>query len=185
MAKINPLIPHRNSPHWNFLTLPSVARVKEQKSSWTLRFLFPFWHGRQIEGKVVEISRLQEIFAEKVLHQVSLIALLRRAAECFRCSAASYLFHQTGNGDKQHPSAGRGRNGKRQRGQRGHPRGRVHLEEVNFTSCSCSVTKLTVTPPSCVLSLKAIKNNAGFRVWILFFLVMCSFSLLFLDWYDS
>ncbi|KAK2499468.1 hypothetical protein MC885_001046, partial [Smutsia gigantea] len=31
----------------------------------------------------------------------------------------------------------------------------------------------------------AIKNNAGFRVWVLFFLVMCSFSLLFLDWYDS
>uniref|UniRef100_G1SUE6 Syntaxin 18 n=1 Tax=Oryctolagus cuniculus TaxID=9986 RepID=G1SUE6_RABIT len=55
---------------------------------------------RQIEGKVVEISRLQEIFTEKVLQQ-------------------------------------------------------------------------------------AIKNNAGFRVWILFFLVMCSFSLLFLDWYDS
>lgn len=33
--------------------------------------------------------------------------------------------------------------------------------------------------------LQAIKNNAGFRVWILFFLVMCSFSLLFLDWYGS
>ncbi|XP_012579498.1 PREDICTED: syntaxin-18 [Condylura cristata] len=32
---------------------------------------------------------------------------------------------------------------------------------------------------------EAIKNNAGFRVWVLFFLVMCSFSLLFLDWYDS
>lgn len=32
---------------------------------------------------------------------------------------------------------------------------------------------------------QAIKNNAGFRVWVLFFLVMCSFSLLFLDWYDS
>ncbi|KAG7271125.1 hypothetical protein CRUP_020002 [Coryphaenoides rupestris] len=32
---------------------------------------------------------------------------------------------------------------------------------------------------------EAIKNNAGFRVWILFFLVMCSFSLLFLDWYDG
>lgn len=27
---------------------------------------------RQIEGKVVEISRLQEVFAEKVLEQVSL-----------------------------------------------------------------------------------------------------------------
>lgn len=36
-----------------------------------------------------------------------------------------------------------------------------------------------------VSPLQAIKNNAGFRVWVLFFLVMCSFSLLFLDWYDS
>ncbi|XP_078481349.1 syntaxin-18 [Ciona intestinalis] len=31
---------------------------------------------------------------------------------------------------------------------------------------------------------EAIKNNAGFRVWVLFFLVMCSFSLLFLEWYS-
>ncbi|XP_076800223.1 syntaxin-18-like [Clavelina lepadiformis] len=31
---------------------------------------------------------------------------------------------------------------------------------------------------------EAIKNNAGFRVWILFFLIMCSFSLLFLEWYS-
>lgn len=41
------------------------------------------------------------------------------------------------------------------------------------------------TPRNTVLSPQAIKNNAGFRVWVLFFLVMCSFSLLFLDWYDS
>uniref|UniRef100_A0A4X1SI74 Syntaxin 18 n=1 Tax=Sus scrofa TaxID=9823 RepID=A0A4X1SI74_PIG len=65
---------------------------------------------RQIEGKVVEISRLQEIFTEKVLQQTKNL---------------------------------------------GH------------------------------FSWIAIKNNAGFRVWVLFFLVMCSFSLLFLDWYDS
>ncbi|CAM9178216.1 unnamed protein product, partial [Lampetra fluviatilis] len=32
---------------------------------------------------------------------------------------------------------------------------------------------------------EAMKNNAGFRVWILFFLAMCSFSLLFLDWYGG
>nr|XP_023405555.1 LOW QUALITY PROTEIN: syntaxin-18 [Loxodonta africana] len=68
---------------------------------------------RQIEGKVVEISRLQEIFTEKVLQQNPMF--------------------------------------------------------------------LSPPPPR----LQAIKNNAGFRVWILFFLVMCSFSLLFLDWYDS
>lgn len=35
-----------------------------------------------------------------------------------------------------------------------------------------------------LLSPQAIKNNASFRVWILFFLVMCSLSLLFLDWYS-
>ncbi|XP_071946797.1 syntaxin-18-like [Antedon mediterranea] len=31
---------------------------------------------------------------------------------------------------------------------------------------------------------EAIKNNASLRVWILFFLFMCSFTLLFLDWYN-
>lgn len=30
---------------------------------------------------------------------------------------------------------------------------------------------------------KAINDGFDFRVWVLFFLVMCSFSLLFLDWY--
>ncbi|XP_058789780.1 syntaxin-18 [Phymastichus coffea] len=29
----------------------------------------------------------------------------------------------------------------------------------------------------------AIQRNAGFRVWILFFLIVLSFSLIFLDWY--
>lgn len=32
---------------------------------------------------------------------------------------------------------------------------------------------------------EAMKNNAGFRVWILFFLVVCTFALLFLDWYND
>ena len=32
---------------------------------------------------------------------------------------------------------------------------------------------------------EAIKNNAGFRVWILFFLVVMTLSLLFLDWYND
>ncbi|XP_033098792.1 syntaxin-18-like [Anneissia japonica] len=31
---------------------------------------------------------------------------------------------------------------------------------------------------------EAIKNNASLRVWVLFFLFMCSFTLLFLDWYN-
>ncbi|KAJ3602552.1 hypothetical protein NHX12_030304 [Muraenolepis orangiensis] len=82
---------------------------------------------RQIEGKVVEISRLQEIFAEKVLQQETEIDNI----------------HQLVVGTTENVKEGN--------------------EDIR----------------------EAIKNNAGFRVWILFFLVMCSFSLLFLDWYDS
>ncbi|KAK9963863.1 hypothetical protein ABG768_007023 [Culter alburnus] len=82
---------------------------------------------RQIEGKVVEISRLQEIFAEKVLHQETEIDSI----------------HQLVVGATENVKEGN--------------------EDIR----------------------EAIKNNAGFRVWILFFLVMCSFSLLFLDWYDG
>ncbi|XP_049590482.1 syntaxin-18 isoform X1 [Syngnathus scovelli] len=82
---------------------------------------------RQIEGKVVEISRLQEIFSEKVLHQETEIDNI----------------HQLVVGATENVKEGN--------------------EDIR----------------------EAIKNNAGFRVWILFFLVMCSFSLLFLDWYDS
>ncbi|XP_074485366.1 syntaxin-18 isoform X1 [Sebastes fasciatus] len=82
---------------------------------------------RQIEGKVVEISRLQEIFAEKVLQQETEIGSI----------------HQLVVGATENVKEGN--------------------EDIR----------------------EAIKNNAGFRVWILFFLVMCSFSLLFLDWYDS
>ncbi|XP_050984391.1 syntaxin-18 [Labeo rohita] len=82
---------------------------------------------RQIEGKVVEISRLQEIFAEKVLQQETEIDNI----------------HQLVVGATENVKEGN--------------------EDIR----------------------EAIKNNAGFRVWILFFLVMCSFSLLFLDWYDG
>ncbi|KAJ8385277.1 hypothetical protein AAFF_G00191540 [Aldrovandia affinis] len=82
---------------------------------------------RQIEGKVVEISRLQEIFTEKVLQQETEIDSI----------------HQLVVGATENVKEGN--------------------EDIR----------------------EAIKNNAGFRVWILFFLVMCSFSLLFLDWYDS
>uniref|UniRef100_A0A665T9E6 Syntaxin-18 n=1 Tax=Echeneis naucrates TaxID=173247 RepID=A0A665T9E6_ECHNA len=89
---------------------------------------FPFFLPvRQIEGKVVEISRLQEIFAEKVLQQETEIDSI----------------HQLVVGATENVKEGN--------------------EDIR----------------------EAIKNNAGFRVWILFFLVMCSFSLLFLDWYDS
>ncbi|XP_078393645.1 syntaxin-18 [Cetorhinus maximus] len=82
---------------------------------------------RQIEGKVVEISRLQEIFTDKVLQQEKEIDGI----------------HELVVGTTENVKEGN--------------------EDIR----------------------EAIKNNAGFRVWILFFLVMCSFSLLFLDWYDS
>ncbi len=32
---------------------------------------------------------------------------------------------------------------------------------------------------------EAMKKNAGLRVWILFFLLMMSFAVLFLDWYND
>ncbi|XP_068709226.1 syntaxin-18-like isoform X2 [Montipora capricornis] len=81
---------------------------------------------RQIEGKVVEISQLQEVFSEKVLHQ----------------SAQIDKIHETAIGTTENVQGGN--------------------EQIR----------------------EAIKNNASFRVWILFFLVMCSLSLLFLDWYS-
>ncbi|XP_066278113.1 syntaxin-18-like [Branchiostoma lanceolatum] len=81
---------------------------------------------RQIEGKVVEISRLQEIFADKVLQQE---VEIDRIADTVVQSTENI---KEGN------------------------------EEVR----------------------EAMKKDAGFRVWILFFLVMCSFSLLFLEWYS-
>lgn len=82
---------------------------------------------RQIEGKVVEISRLQEIFTDKVLQQERDIDLV----------------HSVVVGTTENIKEGN--------------------EEIR----------------------EAMKNNAGFRVWILFFLAMCSFSLLFLDWYGG
>ncbi|XP_065069497.1 syntaxin-18-like [Rhopilema esculentum] len=82
---------------------------------------------KQIEGKVIEISQLQEIFSEKVLDQASQI-------------------------DKVHETT-------------------VSTTE-NVKDGNENIRE-------------AIKNSATFRVWILFFLVMCTFSLLFLDWYNQ
>ncbi|XP_015753277.1 PREDICTED: syntaxin-18-like [Acropora digitifera] len=81
---------------------------------------------RHIEGQVVEISQLQEIFSEKVLHQSTQIDRV----------------YETAVGTTENVKGGN--------------------EQIR----------------------EAIKNNASFRVWILFFLVMCSLSLLFLDWYS-
>lgn len=32
---------------------------------------------------------------------------------------------------------------------------------------------------------QAMQRNAGLRVWVLFFLIIMSFTLLFLDWYND
>ena len=40
---------------------------------WLCVFIFLVQRYRQIEGRVVEISQLQEIFSEKVLHQVRML----------------------------------------------------------------------------------------------------------------
>ncbi|XP_057305883.1 syntaxin-18-like isoform X2 [Hydractinia symbiolongicarpus] len=81
---------------------------------------------KNIEGKVIEIGQLQEIFQEKVLAQSTQIENL----------------HETAVSTTENVKEGN--------------------EQIR----------------------EAIKNSATFRVWILFFLVMCTFSLLFLDWYN-
>ena len=82
---------------------------------------------RVIEGQVVEISRLQSIFTEKVLAQSEQID-------------------------------------------------NVHMSSINSTENIKQGNEHV---------RDAIRNNAGLRFWILFFLVVTSFSLLFLDWYDT
>lgn len=82
---------------------------------------------QQIEGKVMKIAELQEIFTEKVLEQ-----------------------------------------------------------EVDIDRISDTVVGTTENIKDANEQLReAIKNKAGFRVWVLFFLIVMSFSLLFLDWYND
>uniref|UniRef100_T1IIR1 Syntaxin-18 n=1 Tax=Strigamia maritima TaxID=126957 RepID=T1IIR1_STRMM len=81
---------------------------------------------RQIEGKVVEISKLQEVFADKVLEQ-----------------------------------------GK----------------DIELMADNVMGTTETIRDANEELR-EAMKKNATFRVWILFVLLVLSFSLLFLDWYN-
>ncbi|GFY63874.1 syntaxin-18 [Trichonephila inaurata madagascariensis] len=80
----------------------------------------------EIEGKVVEIGRLQEILSEKVLQQD---------------------------------------------------------QDINRISDTVMGTTENIKEGNEELR-EAMKKNAGFRVWILFFLIVLSFSLLFLDWYS-
>ncbi|KAK3094420.1 hypothetical protein FSP39_001550 [Pinctada imbricata] len=81
----------------------------------------------QIEGKVLEVAKLQEIFTEKVLEQEKDIDRIE----------------QTVVGTTENIKDAN--------------------EEIR----------------------EAMKNSAGFRVWILFFLLVCTLSLLFLDWYNG
>lgn len=81
---------------------------------------------KSIEGKVVEIARLQNMFNEQVYQQEENIELV-----------ADTIVESSENIN----------------------RGNESLRE-------------------------AMRNNTSRRVWILFFLVMCSFSLLFLEWYS-
>ncbi|GFO17798.1 syntaxin-18 [Plakobranchus ocellatus] len=82
---------------------------------------------RQIEGQVVEIAKLQEIFTEKILEQ-----------------------------------------------------------DVQINTISNTVVGTTENIKDANEEIReAIKKKAEFRVWILFFLLVCSLSLLFLDWYNN
>lgn len=82
---------------------------------------------RQIEGQVVEIAKLQEIFTEKILEQ-----------------------------------------------------------DVQINNISNSVVGTTENIKDANDEIReAIRKKAEFRVWILFFLLVCSCSLLFLDWYND
>jgi len=82
---------------------------------------------QKIEGQVIEIARLQEIFSEKILQQEDDISRIG--------------------------------------------------ENLTGTTENLQMANEQIR--------EAIKNNAGFRVWILFFLVVMTFSLLFLDWYND
>ncbi|KAL4231583.1 Syntaxin-18 [Mactra antiquata] len=81
----------------------------------------------KIQGKVVEIASLQEIFTEKVLQQEEDIVKI--------ADTAVFTTENIKEGN----------------------------EEIR----------------------EAMKKNAGFRVWILFFILVLTFSLLFLDWYSG
>lgn len=81
---------------------------------------------RKIEGQVVEIAQLQELFTEKVLQQE---------------------------------------------------------QELNRVSLAMIGSTENIKDGNDQLR-DAMKKNAGFRIWILFFIITLSFVVLFLDWYN-
>jgi len=58
-----------------------------------------------------------------------------------------------------------------------------HMYIVHYMTLSVVLCVYSLPVYTCVL--QAMKNNAVFRIWILFFLIVCTFSLLFLDWYNA
>lgn len=82
---------------------------------------------KQIEGEVIEVSKLTQIFAENIVSQLSSIETIHKSA----VETNSNL--TTGN------------------------------ENIK----------------------EAMKKNAALRLWILFIIVVLSFTLLFLDWYNE
>lgn len=120
---------NQNSPVMEEDSLsPEEAQMYEQENSELFNELNSLASEvSQIEGKVLEIAKLQEIFAEKVLEQEKDIDSIEQTT--------------------------------------------VDTTE-NITKGNEEIRE-------------AIKNSAGFRVWILFFLITCTLSLLFLDWYNT
>lgn len=101
----------------------------------------------QIEGKVVEIARLQEIFSEKILEQdqvkkMFLVTYLKFSNDFQTIFQVISRVNETAI---------------------------VTTENIQFGNEQIR---------------QAMKSKAGMRVWILFFLIVMSFTLLFLDWYN-
>lgn len=62
----------------------------------------------------------------------------------------------------------------------------VTLQKVDIERISNTVVGATENVKEANEQIKqAIQRNAGLRVWVLFFLLVMSFSLLFLDWYND
>lgn len=88
-------------------------------------FVF-FLFDREIEGRVVEIARLQSYFTDQVLEQ-------------------------------------------------GQSLDRLHMATIGSSENIKDGNELV---------RDAMRKNAGFRVFILFFIITLSFTILFLDWYN-
>lgn len=112
---------------------------------------------RQIESKVLHIAELQEIFTEKVnLDYIYFDSLIYNRIIEFLSSLFIYICFQ------------------------------VLQQEQDIDRIANTVVGTTETMKDANEQIKqAIQRNAGLRVYILFFLLVMSFTLLFLDWYNE